>query len=74
MSFTSISDDPPFMSVTWMNPSRPEVVSGVIVAWGRVWTIFAARCAALTSLPVARPGWMETPSTRITARSAENVS
>ena len=57
-----------------MKPSRPAVVSGVRVTWGRVSMMRAARWRALTSLSSAQPGWIETPVIFTTALSAEKVS
>ena len=47
-----------------MKPSLPEVVSGVSRSVGSAATICAATRRALTSLPVANPGWTPTPLTR----------
>ena len=47
-----------------MKPSRPEVVSGVRRSDGSAATICAASRSALTSLPVAWPGWTSTPLDR----------
>ena len=46
-----------------MNPSRPDVVSGVRPSDGSAARIWAASRSALTSLPVACPGWTSTPLT-----------
>ena len=53
----------PGQRVGWMNPSRPDVVSGVRRSDGSAATIWAASRSALTSLPVAWPGWTSTPRT-----------
>ena len=61
-------------SVGWMKPSRPEVVSGVSRSDGRAARISPASRAALTSLPVAQPGWMSTPCTvSVTASARERL-
>ena len=45
-----------------MNPSRPEVVSGVSRSSGSALRMRPATRRALTSLPLAQPVWMSTPS------------
>ena len=58
-----------------MKPSRPEVVSGVRRSDGSAATMSAASRSALTSLPVAWPGWTSTPVDRDhDLLGAENVS
>ena len=57
-----------------MNPSRSPVVSGVSVSEGSAATICATSLSALTSLPVAWPGWTSIPRTVTTADIALNVS
>ncbi len=74
ISLIFISEEPPTISVAWMNPLTPSVTSGVIVACGRVWMILLARWMALTILPLAKPGWIDTPVTVTSAPSAEKVS
>ena len=63
------------MSTAWMKPSRSAVVSGVSSSLAAASpTMREARWIALTSLPVASPGWIDTPVTVTTAKSAEKVS
>ena len=57
-----------------MKPSRPEVVSGERLSSGSSATIRAARRVALTSLPVAKPGWTSTPSMSMIASAPVKVS
>lgn len=64
----------PSIAIGWMKPSRPEVVSGVSRSEGRAARIRAAIRAALTSLPVAKPGWTSWPVTVIVALAAVKVS
>ena len=56
-----------------MKPSRPEVVSGVRSP-GRAARMRPASRMALTSLPVAKPGWTSTPWTVTIASAALKVS
>ena len=56
-----------------MKPSRPEVVSGLSVG-GQRGDDPRGEPRALTSLPVAKPGWTSTPVISTIASSAVNVS
>ena len=57
-----------------MKPSRSDVVSGVSRSCGSAARTRPARRAALTSLPVAWPGWTSTPVIVMSADAAVNVS
>ena len=74
MNRTTARPASPETSNGWMKPSRPSVVSGVSVSPGSSASSRPASRAALTSLPIAQPGWMSTPSKTTVTSVPENVS
>lgn len=71
---TSASSAVPSMWLGWTKPSRSSVVSGDGQCVLRRCTNSAASLIALTSLPLAYPGWALTPKNFTCSVSAENDS
>ena len=64
----------PEMPIGCRKPCLPSVVSGEQVSFGSRSTMAAAILIACSILPLAKPGWVLTPSMVMVAPSAEKVS
>ena len=74
MNHTVASDVPPARRIGWTYPSRSSVVSGERPSRGSAATTSARSFTALTSRPLAVPGWTPTPLIVSLSWYAENDS